>query len=257
MNGGLYLYCVCRSTGKNPFEGKLQLKGLGGQEVSLIQDRDLVAIVQECAGPFSSQDPKQISEWVLTHQSVVDEAWKKYGNVIPFSFDTIIVPKEGCPAMENLIQWIRSEGTSLKEKLDRLEGKAEYGIQVSWDPKIVAPKVIRHDVEIQGLEDKIRSGGEGTAYLLDQKRQEVLRRRLEIAADAYFKEFYEKIRGVVEEVRVDKARKEEPPMLMNLSCLLPKIDSPRLGEELNRIGRIEGFFVRFTGPWPPYSFVNR
>jgi len=29
-----------------------------------------------------------------------------------------------------------------------------------------------------------------------------------------------------------------------------------LGEELDEINKMQGFSVRFTGPWPPYSFVS-
>ena len=42
---------------------------------------------------------------------------------------------------------------------------------------------------------------------------------------------------------------------MNLSCLLTKDGSRELGDELEKIDAMEGFSVRYTGPWPPYSFV--
>jgi hypothetical protein len=48
---------------------------------------------------------------------------------------------------------------------------------------------------------------------------------------------------------------EDKQMLLNLSCLLFKEKSKILGEELEKINHLKGFFVRFTGPWPPYSFV--
>jgi hypothetical protein len=43
---------------------------------------------------------------------------------------------------------------------------------------------------------------------------------------------------------------------MNLSCLVDGDKSKDLGEELEAIDKMEGFSVRFTGPWPPYSFVS-
>jgi len=42
---------------------------------------------------------------------------------------------------------------------------------------------------------------------------------------------------------------------MNLSCLITINGSRSLGDELEKINVLEGFSVRFTGPWPPYSFV--
>ena len=44
-------------------------------------------------------------------------------------------------------------------------------------------------------------------------------------------------------------------MLMNLSCLLAREGSKKLGGELEKIDSREGYSVRFTGPWPAYSFV--
>lgn len=46
-------------------------------------------------------------------------------------------------------------------------------------------------------------------------------------------------------------------MLLNLSCLVSKGKVDSLGEELEKINNMEGFSVRFTGPWSPYSFVAK
>jgi len=53
--------------------------------------------------------------------------------------------------------------------------------------------------------------------------------------------------------KVDKDRM----MLLNLSCLVAKEKIDSLGEELEKINNMEGFSIRFTGPWPPYSFVAK
>lgn len=250
---GLYLYCVAAGN-----QGEdLGLKGIGGNAVYSVSTANLVAVVQECDPAISSEDEKLVSEWVLNHQAVVDFAWDRFETVVPFGFGVVTVDKDGKSARENLLEWLEKESDSLKGKIDRLKGKAEYGVQISWDPTVLKPKITRNDKEILSLEAEIASKAEGTAYLLKQKLEGLLRNRVEIAADAYFKEFFQKIKGCVEDTRVEKVRKEEPPrqMLMNLSCLLPKGDVAKLGEDLDKIGKIEGFFARFTGPWPPYSFV--
>lgn len=254
MDKSLYLYCVAPGSHNGPME----IKGIGGEPVFTVPHDGVCAVVQECDSSFSTEDTKLMSEWVLIHQSVVDTAWEKFETIVPFGFGTVIVSKEGRTARENLIDWIAKEGESLKGKLEKLKGRAEYGVQISWDPNVIGPRISKKDHEIQKLETEIRSKPPGTAYLLNQGLEALVRSRLETAADVYFKEFYQKIRNSVEGVQVEKVRKEEAPrqMLANLSCLAPKGDVSTLGEELEKIGKIEGFFVRFTGPWPPYSFVN-
>lgn len=254
MASGLYIYCVAEGSRSED----LAVKGIGGERVVTLPHQGVIVVAQACEKPFEGEDVKALSELVLTHQAVIDVAWEKYETVVPFSFGMIIVPKEGRSAEENLKVWVEKEEEVLKQKLHRFKGKAEYGVQISWDPEIIAPRTTRNDPEIRKLEDEVRSRPAGTAYLLNQKLEQLIRRRLEAAADAYFKEFFHGVRGEVEDVRVEKVRKEEPPrqMLMNLSCLVTKGDTSRLGEVLDKISKIDGFSVRFTGPWPPYSFVN-
>lgn len=252
---GLYLYCLAQGDK----ESSLDLKGIGGTPVKTLTHQGLVAVVQECESkPFESQDQKVLADWLLIHQGVVDLASEKYETILPFGFDTIIVSTNGKSAGDNLNEWLDKESEELKAKLSRLKGKAEFGVQVLWDPNIILPRLKKKDKEMQNLEKEIRSKPEGVAYLLRKKLEELMHTRLEKAADAYFKIFYKQIRGCVENVRVEKTRKEEPPrqMILNLSCLQNKTETAALGAVLEKIGRIPGFDVRFTGPWPPYSFVN-
>jgi hypothetical protein len=251
---GLYLYCLTQGSPKED----LKLSGIEEGKVLFVPVNDLIAVVQECAQPFCSEDKEVVTKWVLRHQQVVDATMTAFGNVIPFSFDTLIVAKDGKTAGENLQEWAQKEEPHLRKKFAKLKGRAEYGVQISWDPNTVAPRVTANDPEVKVLKEEIQATGVGTAYLLRQKLETLLKSRLEIAADAYFKEFYRVIKLETEDIRVEKIKKLEPPrqMLMNLSCLLSKERVSRLGHELDKISEIQGFFVRFTGPWPPYSFSS-
>jgi len=45
-------------------------------------------------------------------------------------------------------------------------------------------------------------------------------------------------------------------LLASYSCLVHKDKVDRLGEILDAINSLQGFRVRFTGPWAPFSFVD-
>ena len=81
---------------------------------------------------------------------------------------------------------------------------------------------------------------------------------METKADQCFKDFYSRIRKHVDDVRVEKAKQADQgwQMILNLSCLICREAHTELGEELDKINQMDGFSVRFTGPWPPYSFVG-
>jgi hypothetical protein len=44
--------------------------------------------------------------------------------------------------------------------------------------------------------------------------------------------------------------------MASYSCLVHKNNVDRLGEVLEGINSLQGFRVRFTGPWAPFSFVD-
>ena len=252
---GLYLYCIA----DGDREASLGNMGIESNEVYTIPFGDLSAIVHNCtAEPYHSDDHDKVKDWVLTHQKVVDAAWEKFGTVIPIGFDTIIQGKEDGDPKKNMKKWIEDDYDNLTSKLAKIQGKAEYGVQIFWETKIMAYKISDDSLEIRQLQEEIRTKPKGIAYMYRQKLEELLKNELANKADQHFQEFYEEIRAYADDLRVEKTKKTEDEgqqMLLNLSCLLPKDQNEKLGEALERIDGREGFSVRYTGPWPPYSFV--
>lgn len=254
MNEARYLYCIADS-GEKTSLGKV---GINGNEVYTISYKDVCAVVHNCpTEPYKSEDDEVVRDWIMTHQNVVDAAWKKFGAILPSGFDTIIKGEENSDSKENMMNWLKEDYESLKGKLERVKGKAEYGVQVFWDLTLIAEKIVETNPEIKDLDNQIKSKSKGTAYMYKQKLESTLKKEIEKRADEYFKDFYNRIKKHVDDIRAEKTKKTEKDkkMLMNLSCLVDKDKCEELGEELEKVNGIEGLSVRFTGPWPPYSFV--
>ena len=254
MNEARYLYCIAGGNEEIIF-GNI---GIEGSEVYTIPYEDLCAVVHNCSSePYKSEDNEVMKKWVMAHQKVVDTAWERFGTVLPLGFDTIIRGEEGTSPEENMKHWIRDDYENLKEKISKLKNKAEYGVQISWDPKVIGEKLIENNQEIKKLNEDIKSKSKGLAYMYKQKLENLLKKEMEVESEKHFKDFYERIKRCVEEIKVEKTKKleEEKQMLVNFSCLVSKEKSKILGDELEKINNMERFFVRFTGPWPPYSFV--
>jgi len=249
-----YLYCIADSAEKVNF-GNI---GIEDGEVYTIPYQDLCAVVHNSPPePYKSEDNEVIKKWIMAHQKVIDTAWERFGTVLPLGFDTIIKGEEGIAHDENMKKWLKDDYENLRQKLTKLKDRAEFGVQVFWDPKIISEELIETNPEIKKLSEEIKSKSKGLAYMYKQKLENLLKKEMEKEADRYFKDFYEQIKRCVEEIKVEKTKKleEDKQMLLNLSCLLFKGKSKTLGEELEKIDHLKGFFVRFTGPWPPYSFV--
>lgn len=251
---GRYLYCIVESKEKISL-GKI---GIDGNEVYTIPYKELSAVVHNCpAEPYNSDEQEIMTNWVMTHQQVTDAAWGKFGSVLPFGFDTIIQQKEDLGPDENTQKWMKDDYDNLKNKFEKIKGKAEYGVQVFWNPKVISQKINQESQEIRDLQEEINAKPKGIAYMYRQKLENLLKMEMEKEADRCFKDFYEKIKICVNDIKVEKTKKaeDEKQMLLNLTCLILEGKSEILGDELEKINNMEGFTVRFTGPWPPYGFV--
>lgn len=251
---GRYLYCVADS-GKSTSLGKI---GIEGNEVYTLSYKDLCAVVHNCpAEPYASRDEEVVKEWVLTHQKVVEIASENFGTVLPSGFDTIVQGNENISTEENVKKWLREDYENLVKKIGKVRGKAEYGVQISWDPEIIANKIAETNPEIKRLKGEISLKPGGAAYMYKQKIEGILKKEMEKEADIYFKDFYKRIKEHIDDIQIEKTKKiKGGQMLMNLSCLVYRDKVKELGKELGEINNIGGFSVRFTGPWPPYSFIT-
>ena len=251
---GLYVYSVARGPDNHPL-GPI---GLDGGEVYTLASGDLCAVVQNHRAETSHfEEPHKIEGWVLTHQQVVTAATEAFGTVLPMAFNMIVAASENAAAAENLGVWLDEKRNRFTYLLDKLAGKAEYGVQVFWDSEVITAALVQNDPELRGIRDEARTKPKGMAYMLQQKLAKAARAALETEANRRVADFYAQIRECVEDIRVDRPKKADDgrQMLLNLSCLKDR-GSDALGSVLDEIQRTEGVSVRFTGPWPPYNFVS-
>ncbi len=250
---GLYVYSIALSGEA----GTMGAIGIEGCEVHGVAGEDLCAAVHCCpAEPYQSKHAEVVASWVMTHHRVVDAAWTRWGTVLPLAFNTIIKGEPGRDARACLLAWLEAEHEALKAKLKALAGKAEYGVQVFWDPQGVASQVAQSDAEVRGLEEEIKAKSPGVAYMYRQRLEALLKEKTEALATAECTALYGRIARIVGEVRVQKPKGDsgELQMLVNICCLVAHTQLPRLEAELDRVSGMEGFSARLVGPMPPYSF---
>lgn len=254
---GLYLYGIADANADA--QTKLGEIGIEGNEVFTIPYKGLSAIVHNCPlEPYKSDDEEAVKGWVKTHQHVLDVAEDNFGTVIPFSFDMIIKPEDNATAEEALKKWMAEEFDGLMEKMNKIRGKKEFGVQIFYIPSRVSEKIAEENEEVRKIKEEMESKSPGTAYIYKQKLETAIKREMESRMDFYFKDFYGRIKKHVEEIKVEKTKKadeKDMQMVMNLSCLITTDKYKELGAELEQIDNTEAFSVRFTGPWSAYSFV--
>lgn len=246
---GRYIYCVAEGDEELSL-GKL---GIEGNQVYTVAFNGLSAVVHNA--PVDSpdcRDREKVIGWVVSHQEVVDKAWKMFGTVLPIRFHTVI--KGGTEGVKG---WLAGNREDLRKKLARLRGREEYGVQVFWDTDLVAGRLKDAVPSLKELKVKAE-GGTGVAYMHGQLLEKALKREMEREAVRFFEDIYQRVKELAERIVVEevKATNNGLRMIMNLSALLPRDRYNDMKEELEIVDRMEGIAVRLTGPWPPYSFAD-
>lgn len=251
---GVYVYCAVNGNAETDF-GKI---GIGDNRVYTVVYKDVAAVVHDCsAKPYETKDEEQAKEWVLAHQCVIDLATRKFGTVIPFTFDTIFKGDA-----EVVRSWLEKEHARIKSNLEKLKDKAEYTIQIFWEEDLIKQMIEEKNQEIKKLKENIKTRPKGVAYMLGQKLEMLIKNELVAESEKYFNTFYNEIEEHLDDVKVEDAKKELPEkwkdkqMILNLSCLVHKDNVKKLGDVLGEINKKTGFSVRFTGPWAPFNFVG-
>jgi len=249
MTTGYYLYCVAETNEAMT----LGVLGLDSSPVLTIPFQELAVVVHAVTTIPSFETETKSLSWLQSHQNVVEAAWKHYHTILPFAFGTIIRGAEN-----SLQEWIKKEHERLSRGLSKVRGKAEFGVQIFWYPEQCIGKLLVSNQELKDLKQKSEGEKTGTAYLYRGRFEKALKEELEHQATLLFRTFFNQLKGVVAEMVVGKIKNldGEKQMLLNVSCLADKDQEKKLGDLLEEINRQKGHAVRFTGPWPPYSFVG-
>jgi len=243
----LYLYCVINSGVDMSFG-----KGIDENEAYTIPYQDISAVVHKAAKPLE-KDKEKIIEVVALHQYILDRATLKFGTVLPFGPGVIIKGGE-----EEIKELLGKNYTKFKEELDRVKNKAEFRVQIFWDNDLIISKIEEENEETKSLKSSMKTKP-GAAYMLTRK---IIRKEMKKKAEECFKEFYDQIRGITEDIWVEKTimqmqeQWQGKEMIINLSCLVHKDKVEELENTLRAINKMKGFSVRFSGPWAPFNFVN-
>ncbi|AHF99894.1 gas vesicle protein GvpFL [Halostagnicola larsenii XH-48] len=271
---GRYLYCAVRvdgddSRGEDSRNGDaldLETGGVDGEPVSVISVGDIGVVCHECDGLYDSDDLAQVKRWLVRHQTVVDAAGEQFGTPIPFQFDTIIRTDD-----DGVREWLRNESDTLEPTLEELAGHWEYRIEVVETDPLEEQRLLERDEQLADLRERIDDSGSGTAHLLEKQYEQRLKqlradRRERIEADLR-ERIDERVREVHALERSPNATLDDGSddsaetsldsgeTLCRFTVLAHEDEEGAVGSVLDDVASNPGFTVKFTGPWPPYTFA--
>src|SRR2546425_7638515 len=244
-SSGVYVYCIIECGEPRTF-GKIGI-GSRGDDVFTVHYRDLAAVASRAA--LQVYDPTR--ENALTHEHVNEVVMIDNGfTPVPMSFGTLFKTEE------DTIEFLKDTYDALRDVLQKMKDKLEFGLKVNWDRDSVLAEIEQENEELRRLKAEIESNQQTSTYFARMQLGRLVEQALFDKSDSYVREIYAELREAAIASRSNKVIGDK--MIMNAAFLVERDKSAHFDQKVTEIGkRYEGKLTfRYTGPWPPYNFVT-
>jgi hypothetical protein len=238
---GRYVYCIIRAGQPLKF-GPI---GMDDQwpEVYTINYKDMAAVISDV--PIAPLDSTR--ENVLAHERVNETVMREH-TVIPMSFGTIFKTRE------DIVELLRSAAEAFGDVLNKMQNKLEFGLKVLWDRDQSIREVESEDEDISRLKKEI-SGQKGPTYFARMQYGRLIDSALQARSERYLADILEQLREVSVASRINKPIGDK--MIMNAAFLISRDQEQAFDAKVKSIAsKFDKLTFKYTGPWPPYNFVN-
>ena len=197
--------------------------------------------------PIVIYDPTR--ENVLAHEFVNETVMKEF-TVIPMSFGTVFRSED------DVTELLRSTYRAFSDVLEKMQDKIEFGLKVLWDREQVVATLERTNDEISRLKAEITRNAQSSTYFARMQLGRLIEGALEAMGHRLVTEIHEALKVVAVASRSNKPIGDR--MILNAAFLVERERERAFDEAVRAISRRyeELLTFKYTGPWPPYNFVN-
>ena len=138
--------------------------------------------------------------------------------------------------------------------LDKMQDKLEFGLKVLWDREVMVREIESQDEDVRRLKQEI-SAQKGSTYFARMQYGRLVDAALQAHSEKYVADVFEALRDVAVASRANKPIGDK--MIMNAAFLVSRDKEQAFDQRVKEIGaRFDKLTFKYTGPWPPYNFVN-
>lgn len=219
--------------------------GLDGKRVQSINYRDIGALVSDYPRVASI---KLLRKNLAPYHHVTRDAAQRC-TTIPARFGQI-----ARDAGEVGIALQRNYGR-IRQELDRLDGKVEIGLKVSWKVDNLFAYFLERDGELKARRNQLLARGTGLNRMEQIEFGSYVHTRMKQTKGGISKRVFAALPPA--EVRVEDNHTDE--LITNAALLIRKDLQTQLEAAVEALGQSMGdeYSLTLEGPWPPFSFVDR
>ena len=240
-DSGKYVYCIIQTTDSLRF-GPI---GIGSEpaDVHTVNFKDIAAVVSDT--PLEVYDPTR--ENVLAHERVNEVVMRDF-TVLPMSFSTVF------KTSDDIVELLRTAYDAFRDVLVKMRDKVEFGVKVLWEPEIVIREIEKDDENLRLLRQEI-SSQRGSTYFARMQYGRLVDSLLQQRSEQLVNDIFNTLGSVSVASRANKPIGEK--MILNAAFLVARDREADFDAKVKEIdARYENLKFKYTGPWPPYNFVN-
>jgi len=172
----------------------------------------------------------------------------RYQTVIPMSFGTVFKTRD------DIVELLRGAHGAFQDVLAKMENKVEFGLKVLWDRDAMIRHLEHDDEDIRRLKSEIATQ-KGSTYFARVQYGRLVDGALQSRSEQYVSEIFETLRDACVASRANKPIGDK--MIMNAAFLVEREREAAFDARVKTLGATyDTLTFRYTGPWPPYNFVN-
>ena len=222
------------------------LRGIDNQQVSVVADGDLCAVV-------STSQAKRYRlnrQHTLAHELVIEHAMA-HGTVLPVKFGTV-AENEGA-ILEKVLRQRRDDLLGL---LDQVQGKVELGVKVLWNEQRIYADIVQRNERIRSLRDRLAAGDPNLGQMDRIRLGEMVEAELNDRRESDAEAFISRLTPLAVDVRRNTIYGEM--MILNAAFLVETAREPEFDDAIRALDREwDGVLsIKYVGPLPPFNFVN-
>ncbi len=238
---GKYIYGIIAE----PEPKKFSFAGVEEAPVYTVSYQKIAAIVSDTG--LTEIDPTRKN--VLAHTMVQDRLLKDY-SILPMGFG--MIASDGAMVSDLL----RKNYENLLKELERLSGKIEVAVKVSWDKDAMLTQLASENGSLTRAKARLRTASPAQAQAILMEIGRIVEQITKEWQKEYAAEAYSQLNKLALEARTNPAM--DVKNILNASFLIEKTHESEFQKEVYELDdRYRGKLnFKYVGPLPPYNFVQ-
>jgi hypothetical protein len=237
-----YLYAIIPANEARPYG----FVGIDAAPVYAIRNGQMAAVVSD----FAQERIRPERRHLAAQQAVLQGLLPQTGAMLPMTFGIIA---DGPGAIQNILS---HHQTAILEQLQRVAGRVEMGLRVSWDVPNIFEYFVNTHADLRAARDRFLGSHRNPSQEDKIELGRLFAHLLSLDREVYTERVEDILSNYCREIKRNPCRHESE--VMSLACLVSRDSEDRFEAGIFAAAKLfdHNFTFDYNGPWAPHHFVE-